>query len=131
MNQMTAKIRTSAKSATAQATKLASLEGAEAVVAGAKVAARKRPAKAPAASPAAVEAKGGAKVPSEKVAAAIALAGRPEGVTLAEVAKLQGWHVAASARHLEGWGRSYGFDVSREVEGTQVRFRMSPTESRA
>jgi hypothetical protein len=75
---------------------------------------------------AALEAKTGAKVPSEKVAAAIALASRPEGVTLAEVATSQNWNVAASARHLEGWGQSYGYEVTREVADRHVRFRMAP-----
>ena len=109
---MTAKIRATAKRATKTANR-----------APVKIARRKAAKAAPRTPVAAVADRSGAKVPSKKVAAAIALALRPEGVTPQEVMASQGW--TARARHVQAWGKLYGYSVRAERDPGRVRFHMT------
>jgi hypothetical protein len=79
------------KPMTARTAKTAKRTAAKAKPAAKTKIARKRPAKPQARPVAALEAKAGAKVPSPKVARAIALARRPEGATPQEIMDSQGW----------------------------------------
>jgi hypothetical protein len=115
MITMTAQSRTTAKNAKPAAKRAAKTRVA-----------RKAAAKVQAAPVAAVKAKGGAKTPSPKIAAALALAQRPQGASLTEVANSQDWNVRASERHLRGWAASYGFTLRREVADGHVAFHMKP-----
>src|ERR1700722_2447982 len=83
--------RTGDKPMTARTAKTAKRTAAKAKPTAKTKTARKRPAKPQARPVAALEAKAGAKVPSPKVARAIALARRPEGATPQEIMDSQGW----------------------------------------